>query len=469
MAVLGTVVVLHDVTERTLFEQKLQYQSLHDALTGLPNRKLLVANAERLLALARQRGGTVAALVVDLDDFKSVNDSLGHAAGDELLLAVAGRLQRTIRPPAVVGRIGGDEFVVLLDSVSASGGAELVADRLRDVLRVPFSVAGRSYSMSASVGIANSCVFAASELLRDADAAMHRAKLLGKDRWALFEPSMHVAAYDRLELLADLREAAARGELSVAYQPTVELSGLAVRGMEALVRWDHPVRGRLAPSVFVPLAEESGLIVEIGEFVLGEACRAAARLQQPDAPLEVAVNVSIRQLDSAEFVDDVRRALASSGLDPHLLVLELTESMLVRDPEVVIGRIEDLKQLGVRIAIDDFGTGYSSLSYLRRFPIDVLKIDQTFVASLPGCPEAIAVVRALVQLGKGLGLELVAEGIELPGQLEVLKAEGCDIGQGYLFARPCEGTLLDEQATHWVRARSGEANGATAALALEPR
>jgi diguanylate cyclase (GGDEF)-like protein/PAS domain S-box-containing protein len=449
-AVGGVVAVLHDVTERERFEEQLRHQALHDPLTGLPNRALVLDRAERMLAEARRNKRPVAALFIDLDNFKGINDSLGHQVGDQLLMAVATRLRHAVREADTVGRLGGDEFVVLVDDASSGGAPTLVAERIRDVLRTPFEVGGRRYAISASIGIAVEDQGGADDLLRNADIAMYRAKSEGRDRYVVFQPQMQQAAQDRLELEIDLQGAVRDGQLQVVYQPIVDLRELTVSGMEALVRWNHPTRGTLGPAEFIPLAEDSGLIVDIGRFVLREACRAAAGWKTDGTPLAVSVNVSTRQLESESLVEDVRAALREGGLDPGRLILEITETTIMRDAGQVADRIGRLKALGVRVAIDDFGTGYSSLSYLRQFPVDVLKIDRSFIASIQDSAEAVAVVRTLVQLGKTLDLEVVAEGIELEAQLDALRREGCDTAQGYLFGRPLDAAHLELFLRQWA-------------------
>jgi len=438
-AVDGFVANLRDVTERKEAESLLAHQALHDPLTGIPNRTLILDRAEQMLARSRRDHQPVAVLFVDLDNFKDINDSLGHGAGDRVLKAVATRFTTSLRSSDTVGRLGGDEFVVLAEGVSLAAGPDLLAERLHDVLRAPFRLEGFEQfplSVTASIGVAVGDRPSASDLLRDADIALYRAKALGKHRTAVFEPGMQSEALDRLALEMDLRTGLAEGQFFLVYQPVVALDDLSACGVEALLRWQHPTRGVVAPYEFIPALEETGLILDVGRWVLEEACRRAADWRDRGYSLSMSVNVSARQLDADGFFDDVRTALADAGLPAGALILEVTETMLMRDTDGVVGRLRELKSLGVRIAIDDFGTGYSSLAYLRQFPVDSLKIDQSFVATMAESPESMALIHTLVELGRALGLETLAEGIEEPSQLETLQRERCQRGQGYLFSRP---------------------------------
>jgi diguanylate cyclase (GGDEF)-like protein len=420
---------------------ELRHQSLHDALTGLPNRVLALDRAEQMLARARRQQIPVAALYIDIDGFKHVNDTFGHAAGDELLRTVATRLQGVVREGDTAARLSGDEFVVLVEGSALDAGPELVAERLLEVLRQPYEMDGqmvRQLSLTASIGVALGERANAAELLRDADVALYEAKAAGKNRYMLFQSSMQTAARDRLTLEMDLAEALERHQLFLQYQPTFDLQSERVIGVEALIRWDHPTRGVIAPIEFIPIAEESGLIVPIGRWVLQEACMQAAHWYGDGHRIGMAVNVSGRQLDDDELIEDVRGALTASGLDPTTLTLEITETTLMRDAEATAKRLRSLKQLGVRIAIDDFGTGYSSLAYLRQFPVDALKIDRSFISGIAGSKGSAALIHTLVQLGKTLDIETLAEGIEEQSQLETLQREHCDHGQGFLFSRPLD-------------------------------
>lgn len=426
---------------------QLRHQALHDSLTGLPNRVLALDRAEQMLARARRQHMPVAALYVDIDGFKQVNDSRGHAAGDELLRIVAERLASVVREGDTAARLGGNEFVVLLEGSTLDAGPELVAQRLLEVLRQPYEIGnrqGRSVTLTASIGIAAGPRRDADELLADADLALYEAKAAGKDRVVLFQAAMQDAARDRLELEMDLAQALDRDELFLCYQPIFDLRSEALVGMEALVRWRHPQRGVVEPGDFVGIAEESRLIVPIGHWVLRQACAQAGRWRRQGHDLEIAVNVSARQLEHDSVLVDVRDALHLSGLEPGALTLEVTETALMRDPVATAARLRALKQIGVRIAIDDFGTGYSSLSYLRQFPADALKIDRSFVRDMARSKQADVIIHTLVQLGKTLHVQTLAEGIEHQAQLEKLQREQCDQGQGFLFSRPLDAAAAEQ-------------------------
>ena len=433
------VVTSRDVSERKGLEEQLTAQAMHDPLTGLANRRLFHDRVGHALAQRDTAGVTV--LFLDLDDFKLVNDSLGHAAGDELLVTLAERLVASVRVGDTVARLGGDEFAVLLQDDVGPGTAERMAARLIEALHQPVSLSSSEQRTRVSIGIAPAQAGESTEdVLRNADLAMYMAKGGGKGRYATYQPEMYAATIGRLELLADLRTAIEGGELRLHYQPTVDLRTGAITGVEALVRWQHPLRGLISPAQFIPLAEESGLVVPLGRWVLRAACAEAAQWpQQPgQAPVSIAVNLSTRHLSDLSVVDDVRLALAESGLAPERLVVEITETSLVDDEDVVLGVLHALKDVGVRLAVDDFGTGYSSLSYLRRFPVDVLKVDKSFVdgLGLAGSGEAAGLVEAILGMARTLRLTTVAEGIEEPDQLAELTLLGCDSAQGYLLSRP---------------------------------
>jgi diguanylate cyclase (GGDEF)-like protein len=432
-----------------LVEQKtgqLRHQALHDALTGLPNRVLALDRAEQMLARSRRSNTPVAALYVDIDGFKHVNDTFGHAAGDELLRVVAQRLRSVVREGDTAARLGGDEFVMLLEGATLDAGAEMVAERLLEVLSLPYELSnlgGRELSLSASIGIADGLRATADGLLAEADVAMYEAKGAGKNRWIKFEAEMQVAARDKLTLEMDLVRALEREELFLVYQPTFDLRSEAVIGVEALLRWQHPERGLVSPMDFIPVAEGNGLIVPIGRWVLHQACRQARIWQDAGHDLSVAVNVSARQLDDDVLIGDVQEALRCNGLDASKLTLEITETALMRDPQLTAKQLHAIKALGVRIAIDDFGTGYSSLAYLRQFPADALKIDRSFIGEVATSRESDALIHTLVQLGKSLDIETLAEGIEDEAQLAALQRESCDSGQGFWFSRPLEAAALE--------------------------
>jgi diguanylate cyclase (GGDEF)-like protein/PAS domain S-box-containing protein len=435
----GIVLNIWDLSERKALEDLLRHQAFYDSLTDLPNRILALDRAEQMLARARRHALPVAALYVDIDGFKQVNDGFGHAAGDELLRLVAARLASVVREGDTAARLAGDEFVVLVEGAALDGGPELVAERLLEVLRAPYDMTadlGRPLTVAASIGIAVGDRGTAEELLRDADLALYEAKRAGRNRYVVFDSSMQTAARDRLTLESDLAGALERGELFLLYQPTFDLRSQRVIGVEALIRWRHPSRGIVEPAEFIPIAEATELIVPIGSWVLRQACRQAAEWQAGGHTIGVSVNVSARQLDRDGLIEEVREALASSGLAPGELTLEVTETTLMRDPGETGRRLGELKRLGVRIAIDDFGTGYSSLAYLSQFPVDAMKIDQAFISGIADSTASAALIHTLVQLGKTLNIETLAEGIEEPAQLAALQRERCDQGQGFLFARP---------------------------------
>ncbi len=446
-------------------EEELSFLATHDALTGLPNRTLILDRVEQMLARAHRSQTPVAALFVDLDNFKSINDTLGHGVGDELLRAVAARLDGVIRGADALGRLGGDEFVVISEDLSLSAGPELIAERLLDALKQPFKLGADKetrVTVTASVGIAAGDHTTAEELLRNADIAMYRAKWDGKNRHVVFETDMQDTIQNRMELEMDLREALDKGEFFLAYQPTIDLSDMSPTGVEALIRWEHPVRGVVQPDDFVPLLEETGLITEVGRWVLEEACSQVAKWRRDGYPIGMAVNVSGRQLDTDQLIADIEGALSRSGLDPEALTIEITETTLMRNIEETARRLTQVKELGVRIAIDDFGTGYSSLAHLQRFPVDALKIDRSFISGLEHNQEGETLIHTLVQLGKALSIETFAEGIEQQQELSLLRDENCDSGQGFLFARPLDVDATEAFLRDW-------ADNVTPALSQAPQ
>jgi diguanylate cyclase (GGDEF)-like protein len=452
--------------ELTRREEELSFLATHDALTGLPNRTLILDRVEQMLARSRRSQTPVAALFIDLDNFKSINDTLGHGAGDELLRAVTARLNGVIRDADALGRLGGDEFVVISEELSLSAGPELVAERLLAALKQPFKLGADKethLSVTASIGISGGDHASAEELLRNADIAMYRAKWDGKNRYVVFETGMQDILQNRMELEMDLREALEKDEFFLAYQPTIDLSDMSPTGVEALIRWKHPVRGVVQPDDFIPLLEETGLIVDVGKWVLEEACSQGAAWRAGGFPIGMAVNVSGRQLDTDQLVTDIEGALTESGLDPGALTIEITETTLMRNVEETARRLTAIKKLGVRIAIDDFGTGYSSLAHLQRFPVDALKIDRSFISGLTHNEEGETLMHTLVQLGKALSIETFAEGIEQQQELSLLREQDCDSGQGFLFARP-----LDVAATE-AFLRQNWAEKSTPALVQAPQ
>ena len=429
----------HHFRERRRAEAALAHQATHDPLTNLPNRVLFLDRLTKALEPAHRSGGQVGVLFLDLDRFKFVNDSLGHDAGDALLVALADRIRSRVRPGDTVARLGGDEFVVLLEELADRSVAGAVAERIAAVVAGPVALDGHEVTVSVSVGIALARAGHATpiEVLRNADAALRWAKDGGKACCVVYEPWMGERLRERVALEGELRQALARDELRVAYQPIVEVGTGRIEGVEALVRWRHPERGILLPGAFVSLAEETGLIGPIGAWVLEMACRQGRAWHDHfPAPPVVGVNLSARQIQQPDLVESVERILRETGLEPSLLRLELTESAVMADPEGAAATLRRLKGLGVQLALDDFGTGYSSLGSLRRFPIDLLKIDRSFVAGLGQDEADEAIVQAVVEMAPALGLRVVAEGVETPRQLEWLRNLGCELGQGYHFARP---------------------------------
>lgn len=434
----GVVLNTRDVTDRTALQAQLTHQAFHDPLTDLANRALFRDRVDHALERRSAPDDPIAVLFLDIDEFKTVNDSLGHTAGDQLLTELSERIRGCLRTGDTAARLGGDEFGILLEETA---DAEIVAARIGDAARRLFTVDEKEVFITVSIGISASRLTpgGADELLRNADAAMYTAKSRGKARSVVFNQDMHLKALRRLDLEAELRRAIDRGQFRLHYQPIVDVASGRVAGLEALVRWAHPERGLIGPVEFIPLAEETGLIRPIGRLVLEQATR-QARLWQTrypaDPPLTMSVNLSANQLSSPGLLDEVRAALTKSGLAPEGLVLEMTEHVIMRDTELAIGKLDELKRLGVRLAVDDFGTGFSSLSYLRNFPIDILKIAKPFLDGVPGGDQETALVRGIVELGRNLDLTVVAEGIERPEQIEPLREMRCHLLQGYLIARP---------------------------------
>jgi diguanylate cyclase (GGDEF)-like protein/PAS domain S-box-containing protein len=443
-----------EIAERRELEAQLMHQAFHDPLTGLANRALFLDRLDLALERTGGRGGEVAVLFMDLDDFKVINDSLGHEVGDEVLLAVAERLENAMLTEEMVARFGGDEFTVLLEVVSSASDATSVAERIEEVLRAPFVLRGRERFVTTSVGIAlgGQGEERPGDLLRNADLAMYQAKAKGKNRHAVFETGMDDRALERLELESDLRRALERDEFRLHYQPKVSLESGEIVAMEALIRWEHPERGLVSPAQFVPVAEEIDLIIPIGRWVLKEACRQAHRwrkqfLDRP--PLKVCVNLSAKQFRHYALVEEVEAALVETGLDPASLDLEITESVVMEDTSSTLATLQELKSLGANLAIDDFGTGYSSLTYLWRFPVDFLKVDRSIIQGLGEDPKNKAILSAVVGLAHVLDERVIAEGVETEGQLACARETGCDFAQGYYFAKPLNSeaasTLVAEQ------------------------
>jgi diguanylate cyclase (GGDEF)-like protein/PAS domain S-box-containing protein len=450
----GVVLNTRDVSERRRLEEQLTHQAFHDPLTGLANRALFRDRVSHALALAQRRGSPVTVLFLDLDDFKTVNDSLGHAEGDRLLISAAERFLACARAADTVARLGGDEFAILIEGAD---GREGLPERLAAAMSHPFSLSGNQLRVTASIGVATASPGdSADDLLRNADMAMYAAKRHGKGRAETYESKMYADIRERLDLESALRVAIEKQELTLFYQPIVHLKSGGIYGMEALLRWEHPQFGRLLPQHFVPLAEETGLIVQLGAWVLREACRQIQvwRAAHPELPLAVAVNISGRQLQASGLTDALRQTLTSSGVEPSSVVLEITESVLMQETDAVLERLQQLKALGVRLAIDDFGTGYSSLSYLQRFPIDILKIAKPFVEEVGQGADRSALARAIVGLGDTLKLQTVAEGIERAEQQAALIQLGCPLGQGHHFWPALSAAAIEELLSGAI-ARSG--------------
>lgn len=461
--VAGIVVTCHNIDERMAFTKELTHRAFHDPLTGLPNRALFLDRLDHALSKSAESHLMVAVLFIDIDHFKLINDSLGHQSGDALLVHVAERLKSSIRGGDTVARLGGDEFTILLDDIRSPEAVEAIAQQIGADMRHPVQFGDRSVSVTASIGLVTSrqCREQTSiSMLRQADAAMYRAKMTGKGRFSVYDESMKEDALDRLDLEADLRFAIARGQIRVVYQPIIDLKSGDVVEAEALVRWMHPERGLMSPDQFIPLAEDAGLIVELGTWVLRQACAQAAvwrsTAREGDSPVGVSVNISAHQLMDDALLRNVRNALNDAGLPPHLLKLEITESVMMHDLAITTDRLNKLRTLGVKLAVDDFGTGYSSMSYLCNFPVDTLKIDRAFVARLCNNPEDQAIIEAIIALARSLRLQVTSEGIETREQMELLTRLGSDYGQGYFFARPAPDITLSRALVSWKTAAGVE-------------
>jgi diguanylate cyclase (GGDEF)-like protein/PAS domain S-box-containing protein len=442
----GILLNLRDVTERRVLEDQLRHQAFHDSLTGLPNRALFDDRLKQALVRLRRHGDRIAVIFIDLDDFKTVNDSLGHAVGDELLRTTSERLEATLRAQDTAARLGGDEFAVLVEELEGDDDGGEIAERVRLALQEPVTIGRHRLTPSASIGIASpEPTSTTDDVLGNADVAMYVAKERGKGQVVRFEPVMRERVVERLNLTADLGSAVTEGQFFLDYQPVVELSTDAITGVEALIRWAHPTRGRVAPDQFIGLAESTGHIVPIGLWVLETACAQLRRWEseQPAAGgLQMHVNVSIRQIADPAFPADVREILATTGVAPERLTLEITEYLLLDDSDLMQAQLRDLKDIGVRLAVDDFGTGYSALSYLQAFPIDELKIDRSFVSGIDLDPEKARLIQGIVEIGHSLNLRVVTEGIEQPGEAALLRDIRSGYGQGFLFSRPVEPAVI---------------------------
>ena len=468
----GLIAVVQDVSERKALEAKLLHQAFHDSLTGLANRALFRDRVEHALEHGAREPERIGVLFIDLDDFKAINDTHGHAAGDRVLQSVADVLLNATRGCDTVCRLGGDEFAVLLERLNQEEGPEVAAQRIVNNLARPIeTMTGQRVTVSASIGIAlRDAAESRDDLLRNADVALYEAKTRSRGRWIVYDPAMHAALVDKVSLEADLRAAIERCQLahrpglektgtyprfgessapqtqiSLAYQPIVDMASDTITGYEALVRWSHPERGIIAPSTFIPVAEDSGLVMALGRWVLRTACHQASQwnARGSDAPITVTVNLSGRQLQDEGLAFDVDRALRESGLDPSCLILEMTESVIMHESAAALARLHEVKALGVRIAIDDFGTGYSSLSHLQQFPVDILKIDRSFLQRMHQGPNDAALIRTIIALAKLLSLRTIAEGVEDCEQQEQLRHLGCDSAQGFLFGRPMSADEVD--------------------------
>jgi diguanylate cyclase (GGDEF)-like protein/PAS domain S-box-containing protein len=444
--VCGLVITTRNINERKILESKLIHQAFHDSLTGLANRVLFRDRVEHALLRAKRQKVPIAVLFLDLDNFKNINDTLGHAVGDELLTEIAESLEKSVREIDTVARLGGDEFAILLEDSAQPEDSIAVANRILQKIQRVFKLQNKDVTVGISIGIAlsNEAEENVDELLRNADVAMYIAKERGKGQYAMFETELHNILLAQIELEADLRKAVENNDFILLYQPIVSLETNEIRGIEALIRWQHPTRGIISPLDFIPLAETTGLIIPIGKWVLENACQQLAKLSENDGDFSVTVNVSGKQLQDPKFVDEAIEIIEKSGVNPHHIVLEITETQMIHNTQVTHARLCKLKAFGIRLALDDFGTGYSSLNCLHQFPIDVLKIDKSFIDGISDGTETSAVAKTIIALSDALKLTTIAEGIENQEQIETLKSFGCQYGQGYFYAKPLSELKLAE-------------------------
>jgi diguanylate cyclase (GGDEF)-like protein/PAS domain S-box-containing protein len=442
----GIVITTRNINERKILESKLTHQAFHDSLTGLANRVLFRDRVEHALLRAKRQKLSIAVLFLDLDNFKNINDTLGHAVGDELLTVIAESLENSVREIDTVARLGGDEFAILLEESVQPLDSVTVAKRILEKVQRVFTLQDKDVPVGLSIGIAVSdqSLESADDLLRNADVAMYIAKERGKGQYAMFETELHNIFLSQIELEADLRKAIDNQEFRLLFQPLVNLETSQILGVEALIRWHHPTRGVIAPPAFIPLSESTGLIIPIGRWVLEQACRQLAKISARDKELSVTVNISGKQLQYAGFVDETIEIIKNSGVNPYHIILEITESQMIQNMQTTHKRLCQLKAFGVRLALDDFGTGYSSLNCLHQFPIDILKIDKSFVDGISDGTETAAVAKTIIALSDALKLKTIAEGIEKPEQVQTLLDFGCKFGQGFYFAKPIDEFRLEE-------------------------
>jgi diguanylate cyclase (GGDEF)-like protein/PAS domain S-box-containing protein len=445
-SVRGIVITTRNINERKILESKLTHQAFHDSLTGLANRVLFRDRVEHALLRAKRQKLPIAVLFLDLDNFKNINDTLGHAVGDELLAVVSESLKDSVREIDTVARLGGDEFAILLEETVQPGDSITVAHRILDKVQRVFSLKDKNVMVGVSIGIAVSERGSenADELLRNADVAMYIAKERGKGQFAMFETELHNLLLTQMELESDLRKSLDNNEFMLLYQPILNLETTQIQGVEALIRWNHPTRGVISPTEFIPLAETTGIIIPIGRWVLENACQKLSKLTEKDKELSVTINISGKQLQYPDFVKETIEIVKNANVNPHHIILEITESQMIQNVNTTHKRLCELKAFGVRLALDDFGTGYSSLNCLHQFPIDILKIDKSFVDGISDGTETAAVAKTIIALSEALNLKTIAEGIEKPEQIETLKSFGCKFGQGFYFAKPLTEFQLDE-------------------------